>query len=76
MDTSVGGIVLLVIASAVCFALAWTRQDRMPLYVGHALIAAACVLVFLSGAAMGVMVVAGVVLLVDLVLMVRNVAHD
>ncbi|MFN8148490.1 MAG: hypothetical protein U0R76_13645 [Candidatus Nanopelagicales bacterium] len=76
MDTSVGGIVLLVIASAVCFALAWTRQDRMPLYVGHALLAAACVLVFLAGAAMGVMVVAGVVLLVDLVLMVRNVAHD
>jgi hypothetical protein len=76
MDQSYGGIILLVIAAAVSFALGWTRQDRMPTLVGHALLAAACVLTFLAGVPVWVMGVAAVVLVADLVLLVRAVARD
>ena len=76
MYQSYAGIVLLVIAAVVSFVLAWSRSDHTPMFVGHAFLAAACVLTFFSGGPSWLLVAAGAVFVVNAGVLIRHVARD
>jgi hypothetical protein len=75
VSQSYGGVVVLAVAAAVCFVLAWTRSDDTPRFVGHAFVAAACLFAFFSGGAAWVLVTAGALFVVNLSFLLVKVAR-
>jgi hypothetical protein len=72
---SYGGVVVMALAAVVCFTLSWTRSDQTPRFVGHAFVAAACAFTFFSDGPAWLLITAGLVFVVNIGLLVVNVAR-
>jgi hypothetical protein len=72
---SYGGIVVMAFAAVVCFVVGWSRSDETPRFVGYAFVAGACLFTFFSGGPAWLLIAAIGVFVVNMGVLIVNVAR-